>query len=423
MKEIENTRNIIEIQSFLDTSRWKGVRRDYTAQDVYRLRGSLEGQYPVAQAGAGKLWQMLHNEPLVKTFGALTGQMAVRMVQAGLKAIYCSGWQVASDANLDGHTYPDQSLYPVNSMPFLIKRINNAFLRRDQVQKVTGKGDIDWLAPIVADAESGFGGNLNAFELMRAMIEAGVAAVHFEDQLASEKKCGDMGGKVVIPASEFLKKIKAARLAADVMGVPTILIARTDAFGAKLLANYIDSHDEPFVAGPKNSAGLYRYKGGVEAAIARALVYAPYSDVVLYETSEPSLEEAKKFAETVHYHFPGRLLAYNFSPASNWKNLSKDILPVFQEELGKLGYRLQYVSLGGFHILNFYTFMTAREYVEKGLLAFTELRQSEFRAEFLGYSGHHNQEEVGTEYFDQIQLTIAGEDIETIAVKSPTEKE
>lgn len=404
--------------------RWMGVARDYAAEKVAKLRGSLCIQYTIAQVGAEKLWRACNEEPFVRALGAVTGHQAVQMVSAGLGAIYCSGWQVAGDANSGGHTYPDQSLYSVDSVPRLVRRINNAFLRKDQIQRMTGKGNTDWMVPIVADAEAGFGGVLNVFELTRSTIEAGAAGVHFEDQLASEKKCGHMGGKVVIPTSEFVKKLKAARFAADVMGVPTVLIARTDGLSAKLLANDIDERDHPYIVGKRNSAGFFRYKGGVNAAIARALVYAPYADMLWCETSEPNLDEARKFAEAVHHHFPGKLLAYNCSPSFKWKKYLDDrVIASFQDELGKMGYKFQFVTLAGFHALNYAMFLLAREYAQSGMSAYVKLQEAEFEAEALGYTAHRHQEEVGTGYFDEVQLAITGEDTETVALKGSTEED
>lgn len=415
---------IRHIEELWKTSRWRGTVREHTAEDVYKLRGSTRIQHSLAQNGADKLWDRCNNDSFVRALGAVTGHQAVQMVAGGLRSIYCSGWQVAGDANSDGHTYPDQSLYTVDSVPKLVRRINNALLRKDQVQRLTGKGNIDWMAPLVADAEAGFGGVLNVFELMKAMIKAGASGVHFEDQLASEKKCGHLGGKVVIPTSEFIKKLKAARFAADVMGTSTLLIARTDALSAKLLANDIDERDRPFVMGKRNSAGFFKFKGSVDAAIARALVYAPYADMLWCETSEPNLEEAGIFAEVVHHHFPGKLLAYNCSPSFKWKKYLDDrTIASFQDELGKMGYKFQFVTLAGFHSLNYAMFMLSRDYARHGMPAYVKLQEDEFAAEELGYTAVRHQEEVGTGYFDSVQLAITGEDTETVALRGSTEEE
>lgn len=415
---------IKHIEELWKTSRWRGTVREHTAEQVYKLRGSTRIEYSLAQNGAEKLWDRCNNDAFVRALGALTGHQAVQMVTAGLRAIYVSGWQVAGDANIDAETYPDQSIYSPVSVPYLVRRINNALLRKDQIQRLTGKGNIDWMVPSVADAEAGFGGSRDVFELMKKMIVAGAAGVHFEDQLSSEKKCGHLGGKVVIPTHEFVKKLKAARLAADVMGVSTLLVARTDALSAKLLANDIDESDESFVVGKRNSAGFFKFKGGVEASIARALVYAPYADMLWCETSEPNLEEARKFADAIHHHFPGKLLAYNCSPSFRWKKFLDDrTIASFQEELGKMGYKFQFVTLAGFHALNYAMFMLAKGYVQSGMSAYVELQEDEFAAEALGYTAHRHQEEVGTGYFDEVELTVSGEDTETVAMRGSTEEE
>jgi isocitrate lyase len=358
-------------QRWATDPRWKGIRRDYTALDVIRLRGSVRIEYTLARRGAERLWQLLHTEPYVATFGALTGAQAVQMVRAGLKAIYVSGWQVAADANLAGQTYPDQSLYPVNSVPALVRRIQNALLRADQIDWVEGHRERDWLVPIVADTEAGFGGIIHAFELMKAMIEAGAAGVHFEDQLAAEKKCGHLGGKVLIPTGQFIRILNAARLAADVLDVPTLLIARTDARSATLLTSDIDERDRPFLTGERTPEGYFVVRGGLESAIARALAYAPYADLLWFETSRPDLEEARRFAEAIHATFPGKLLAYNCSPSFNWKrHLDDAAIARFQRELAAMGYKFQFITLAGWHLLNLHTFELARSYRQEGMSAY-----------------------------------------------------
>jgi isocitrate lyase len=403
--------------------RWKGIHRPYTAKDVVRLRGSISIEYTLARRGAERLWNLLHTEPYVPALGALTGNQAVQQVHAGLKAIYLSGWQVAGDANLSGQMYPDQSLYPVNSVPALVRGINNAFLRADQIQHASGKNGIDWLAPIVADAEAGFGGNLNAFELMKAMIDAGASAVHFEDQLASAKKCGHMGGKVVVPIREFEQKLTAARLAADICGVPTVLIARTDANSAGLLLSDIDPRDEPFLSGERTSEGFYQFRGGLDAAIARGLAYAPLADMLWCETSEPNLMEAKRFAESVHQQFPGKLLAYNCSPSFHWSGkLDEATIAKFQRELAAMGYKFQFVTLAGFHVLNLSMYELAREYARSGMKAYSELQDREFQRAEDGYSAVRHQAFVGTGYFDEVAQTIAAGESSTTALKGSTEE-
>src|SRR5579871_5107868 len=383
--------------------RWKGIARPYSPEEVVRLRGTVQVEYTLARLGAERLWNLLHTESYIPALGALTGNQAVQQVQAGLKAIYLSGWQVAGDANLAGQMYPDQSLYPSNSVPALARAINNALQRADQIHHADGGDETYWFAPIVADAEAGFGGPLNAFELMKAMIDAGASAVHFEDQLASAKKCGHMGGKVVVPISEFIQKLSAARLAADILGVPTILIARTDANSATLLLSDADSADDPFITGRRTPEGFFQFRGGIDAAIARGLAYAPYADMLWCETSTPDLAEARKFAEAIHAQFPGKLLAYNCSPSFNWKKKLDDVtIANFQQELGKMGYAFQFVTLAGFHALNMSMFHLARGYAHSGMTAYSKLQQEEFAAQELGYKGVKHQAFVGTGYFDEI---------------------
>jgi isocitrate lyase len=404
------------------SERWSGIRRDYAAEDVLRLRGSIEIKYTLAEMGAERLWQLLHSEPYVSALGALTGNQAVQQVRAGLKSIYLSGWQVAADANLAGHMYPDQSLYPSNSVPQVVKRINQALQRADQIDHCEGRTDTHWFAPIIADAEAGFGGNLNAFELMKMMIEAGAAAVHFEDQLASEKKCGHLGGKVLVPTSAFIRTLTAARLAADVMGVDTLIIARTDAHSANLLTSDVDERDHAFLTGERTAEGFHRIKGGLEAAIARGVAYAPYADLVWCETSTPDLDEAREFAEGIHKHFPGKMLAYNCSPSFNWaKKLDAETIAKFQRELGAMGYKFQFVTLAGFHALNFSMFELARQYQEEGMTAYSRMQQAEFAAEQHGYTATKHQREVGTGYFDEVAKVISNGEASTIALEDSTE--
>jgi isocitrate lyase len=405
--------------------RWQGITRPYSAQDVVRLRGSIHIEHSLARLGAERLWELLHTESYVPALGALTGNQAVQQVQAGLKAIYLSGWQVAGDANLAGQMYPDQSLYPANSVPTVVRAINNAFTRADQIHHSEGKNGIHWFAPIIADAEAGFGGCLNAFELMKGMIEAGAAGVHFEDQLASAKKCGHMGGKVLVPAQEFVHKLIAARLAADVCGVPTIVIARTDANSAKLLTTDSDIRDVDFLTGERTSEGYLGFKGGLDAAIARGLIYAPYADMIWCETSEPDLEEARRFAEAIHERFPGKLLAYNCSPSFHWRRkLDDSAIARFQRELGAIGYKFQFVTLAGFHALNFSMFELARHYATGGMSAYARLQDQEFAsAESAGYSAVRHQRFVGTGYFDEVAQTIANGASSTVALAGSTEAE
>jgi isocitrate lyase len=407
-----------------DTQRFAGVRRDYSEADVRRLRGSVTVRHTLAELGARRLWSLLQSEPYVPALGALTGNQAMQMVRAGLKAIYLSGWQVAADANNAGQMYPDQSLYPASSVPDVVRKINNTFRRADQIQTMEGKGDIHWFAPIVADAEAGFGGPLNAFELMKAMIEAGAAGVHFEDQLASEKKCGHLGGKVLLPIQQFIRTLNAARLAADVEDVPTVLVARTDAHSAQLLTADVDPRDRPFLTGERTPEGFFRIKPGVgvDYAIARGLAYAPYADLLWWETSEPNLEEAERFAHAVHAQFPGKLLAYNCSPSFNWrKKLDAQTIATFQARLGALGYKFQFVTLAGFHSLNYATFNLARDYRTRGMAAYSELQQAEFAAEAEGYTATRHQREVGTSYFDAVAVAVSGGQSSTTAMAGSTE--
>ncbi|MBD1372524.1 isocitrate lyase [Hazenella sp. IB182357] len=404
--------------------RWNGIKRDYTAEDVLKLRGSLKIEYTLAQKGAERLWKLMHEDPFVRALGALTGNQAVQQVKAGLKAIYLSGWQVAADANLSGHMYPDQSLYPANSVPQVVKRINQALQRADQIEHTEGNKTREWFAPIVADAEAGFGGPLNVFELMKGMIEAGAAGVHFEDQLASEKKCGHLGGKVLIPTAQAVRNLISARLAADVLGVPTVLIARTDANAAELITSDVDSRDSEFLTGERTPEGFFRIRSGLQTAIARGLAYAPYADLIWCETSEPNLEEARQFAEAIHAKFPGKLLAYNCSPSFNWKKkLDDETIAKFQEELGKMGYKFQFVTLAGFHALNHSMFQLAKGYGERGMAAYSELQQAEFGAEKEGYTATRHQREVGTGYFDQVSMVVSGGTSSTTALSGSTEEE
>jgi isocitrate lyase len=405
--------------------RFEGITRPYSVADVDRLRGRYKVEHTVARLGAQRLWELMHTDDYVNALGAMTGNQAMQQVRAGLKAIYISGWQVAADANDAGAMYPDQSLYPVNSVPLLVKRINNALLRADQIESAEGKHAVDqWLVPLVADAEAGFGGPLNAFELMKHMIEAGAAGVHFEDQLASEKKCGHMGGKVLVPIAHFIRTLVAARLAADVAGVPTVLVARTDADSARLLTSDIDERDRPFItSSERTSEGFYRIDGGVQYAIARALAYAPYADVLWCETSTPDLHEAKVFAEGVHARYPGKLLAYNCSPSFNWgKHLDDVTIAKFQRELGAMGYRFQFVTLAGFHALNHSMFALAKAYKSEGMAAYSRLQQAEFSAEKAGYTATKHQREVGTGYFDDVAQVIAGGASSTLALHGSTEQ-
>lgn len=403
--------------------RWAGIQRAYTAEDVVRLRGTVAVEHSLARRGAERLWKSMQNEPFVNALGALTGNQAMQQVKAGLQAIYLSGWQVAADANVAGEMYPDQSLYPANSVPLVVKRINSTLLRADQLHHAEGKDDLDWLVPIVADAEAGFGGVLNAFELMKAMIEAGAAGVHFEDQLASVKKCGHMGGKVLVPTREAVEKLNAARLAADVLGVPTILVARTDADAADLLTSDIDANDQPFATGERTVEGFFRVRAGLEQAISRGLAYAPYADLVWCETSKPNLEQARQFAEAIHAKFPGKLLAYNCSPSFNWKrNLDDATIAKFQQELGAMGYKFQFITLAGFHSLNYGMFELAHGYARRQMSAFVELQEKEFAAAEQGFTAVKHQREVGTGYFDAVTQAIQQGKSSTVALKGSTEE-
>jgi isocitrate lyase len=410
-------------QDWATNPRWKGVKRSYSAADVVRLRGSLQPEHTLARRGAEKLWNLVNTEPFVNTLGALTGNQAMQQVKAGLKAIYLSGWQVAGDANSAGEMYPDQSLYPVNSVPQVVKRINNTFQRADQIQWSEGRDDVDFFAPIVADAEAGFGGVLNAFELMKAMIDAGAAGVHFEDQLASVKKCGHMGGKVLVPTREAVAKLVAARLAADVCGVPTVLLARTDAEAADLVTSDVDANDKPFLTGERTVEGFYRTRNGLEASISRGLAYAEVADMIWCETGKPDLVFAKKFAEAIRAKFPGKLLAYNCSPSFNWKkNLDDATIAKFQRELGAMGYKFQFITLAGFHSLNYSMFELAHGYARDNMTAFVELQEKEFAAIDKGFTAVKHQREVGTGYFDAVTTTIERE-ASTAALKGSTEDE
>jgi isocitrate lyase len=403
--------------------RWAGVTRPYTAEDVIRLRGSLREEHTLARHGAERLWDLLHTEDHVAALGCLTGGQAVECVKAGLQAIYLSGWQVAADANLAGQTYPDQSLYPANSVPAVVRRINNALRRADQIAWSAGSGDREWLAPIVADAEAGFGGTLNAFELMGSMIEAGAAGVHFEDQLASEKKCGHLGGKVLVPTGQFERTLAAARLAADIADVPTILIARTDALSATLLTSDVDERDRRFLTGERTSEGFFRVRDGMEAAVARGLAYAPYADMLWCETSTPDLEEARVFAEAILDRCPDTMLAYNCSPSFNWKqHLDEEEIARFRKELAAMGYRFQFVTLAGFHALNASMFELARGYAEEGMTAYVRLQQREMGLEPDGYTATRHQQEVGTGYFDLVSRAISGGTSSTTALDGSTER-
>jgi len=403
--------------------RWNGILRDYTTHDVENLRGSVDVSYTLAELGANRLWHLLHTEDFVAALGALTGNQAIQQVRAGLKAIYLSGWQVAADANLSGHMYPDQSLYPANSVPSVVKRINQALQRADQIDHLEGNGKTYWYAPIIADAEAGFGGALNAFELMKAMIEAGAAAVHFEDQLASEKKCGHLGGKVLVPTSTFIRTLTSARLAADVLDVPTVVIARTDANSAHLITSDIDERDRPFLTGERTPEGFFIMKGGLDVAIDRAISYAPYADLIWCETSEPNVEEARRFAAAVHAVYPGKMLAYNCSPSFNWaRKLDDDAIARFQRELGAMGYKFQFVTLAGFHALNHGMFELARQYRNEGMTAYSRLQQQEFASEQYGYTATRHQREVGTGYFDEVAKVISAGQSSTVALAGSTEK-
>lgn len=410
-------------QAWRHDRRWLGIRRSYAAGDVDRLRNSFEIRHPLAERAAERLWQLLSSEDFVPALGAMTGNQAMQQVKAGLNAIYCSGWQVAADANLSGQMYPDQSLYPCNSVPELVRRINQTLLRADQIDHSEGRNGTYWMAPIVADAEAGFGGTVHAYELVKALIDAGAAGIHLEDQLASEKKCGHLGGKVLVPTRQFVATLTAARLASDVLDVPTVLIARTDAGSARLITSDVDEDDRPFILPERTPEGFHRLSGGLDAAIARGLAYAPYADLLWMETSTPDLEEARRFADAVHRDFPGKWLAYNCSPSFNWASrLDAFTIRKFQRELGAMGYKFQFVTLAGFHALNHSMFALAHDYRDRGMLAYSEMQQQEFAAEPLGYTATRHQREVGTGYFDLVREVIAGGAAATAAMSGSTEE-
>lgn len=410
--------------SWKNSERWNGVKRVYDAKDVIRLRGSVTIEHTLARLGAKRFWYLLQTSPYVAALGAVTGNQAIQQVEAGLRAIYVSGWQIAADANTSGHMYPDQSLYPADSAPRLVRNINQALQRADQIQWSEGRGTVGYFAPIIADAEAGFGGNLNAFEITKSLIEAGAAAVHFEDQLTSAKKCGHMGGKVLVPAMEFIQKLSAARLAADVMGVPTVIIARTDANGAYLLTSNHDPRDHEFLTGERTVEGYFRYRGGIEAAIARGLAYAPYADVIWCETSEPNLEEARQFAEAIHSHFPRKILAYNCSPSFNWRRkLDSATISKFNDSLAEMGYRFHFVTLAGFHALNHSMFDLALDFQHRGMAAYADFQVREFESERRGYRATTHQRFVGTGYFDELAQKIAGGSLSTAALHGSTEED
>ena len=425
----------IKNEKYISTSnkkineRWNNLKRLYSPKDVLKLKGTVKIEYSIAQQGSEKLWKYLNEDEFVQTFGVLTGNQAVQHAKAGLKALYISGWQVAADANTSGNTYPDQSLYPVDSVPNLVKRINSALLRTDQVEtmeRLENKGvtSEDRMLPIVADAESGFGGPLNVFELMKAMIEAGAAGVHFEDQLSSEKKCGHMGGKVLVPTQTQIRTLNSARLAADVMNVSSIILARTDANAANLITSDIDEYDKPFITGERTIEGFYKTRPGLDQAISRGLAYAPYADLIWCETAKPDLDEAKKFAEAIHKNFPDQLLSYNCSPSFNWKkNLDKETMKKFQVELGKMGYKFQFITLAGFHLNNYATFKLAKAYKKNGMAAYSELQEAEFNAEKYGYTSTKHQREAGTSYFDAISQALTQGKSSTVAMSGSTEEE
>jgi isocitrate lyase len=418
-------KQIAELEKeWAENSRWKGVRRDYRAADVVKLRGSVLVEHTLARLGAEKLWRLVHQDEPLCALGAVTGNQAIQEVQAGLKAIYCSGWQVAGDGNSSGQMYPDQSLYPVDSVPKMVERINNAFTRTDEIYSLNGDDSIDWFAPIVADAEAGFGGNLNAFELMKHMIRSGAAGVHFEDQLSSAKKCGHMGGKVLVPTQEAVAKLSAARLAADVLGVPTVLIARTDADAANLITSDADERDREFIIGERTAEGFFRARAGLDQAIARGLAYAPYADMIWCETSKPDLEQARKFADAIHAEFPEQLLAYNCSPSFNWKaNLDDRTMACFREELGAMGYKFQFITLAGWHALNSSMFKLSLAYKADGMFAYSKLQQEEFADEQHGFRATKHQSFVGAGYFDAVQNTIMSGQSSTTAMDGSTEEE
>ena len=418
-----NGNQVAEIQREWEGSRWEGIERPYTAEDVARLRGTVKIEHTLARLGAERLWELMHERPFVRALGALTGNQAVQQVKAGLEAIYLSGWQVAADANLAGQMYPDQSLYPANSVPHVVKRINQALQRADQIDQSEGRNGTHWFAPILADAEAGFGGALNVFELTKGMIESGAAGIHFEDQLASEKKCGHMGGKVLLPTAQAVRNLISARLAADVMGVPTVIVARTDADGADLITSDVDPTDAEFLTGERTMEGFYRTRSGLDQAIARGLSYAPYADVVWCETSKPDIEQARRFAEAIHEKFPGKLLAYNCSPSFNWrKNLSDEDIATFQEQLGEMGYKFLFITLAGFHTLNYSMFELANGYKDRGMAAYSELQEAEFDAEEKGYTATKHQREVGAGYFDDVAQVVAGGMASTTALTGSTEE-
>ena len=425
MSQANQSRQAAELQQqWQQHPRWRGVTRPYSAEDVLRLRGSINIEYTLARMGAEKLWRYMQQQTYVNALGALTGNQAMQQVKAGLQAIYLSGWQVAADANNAGQMYPDQSLYPVSSVPEVVRRINQTLQRADQIQSAEGEGDIDWFAPILADAEAGFGGVLNAHELMKDMIAAGAAAVHFEDQLASAKKCGHMGGKVLVPTREAVQKLIAARLAADICNVPSIIVARTDAMAANLLTSDVDDRDKRFLLGERTAEGFYRVNNGLDQAIDRALSYAPYADLLWCETGTPDLQQARDFAAAVHEKFPGKMLAYNCSPSFNWKqNLSEADIKRFQNELGNLGYKFQFITLAGFHALNYSMFELARGYKQSQMAAYVELQEAEFAAEEVGYTATKHQREVGTGYFDQLTQVISGGESSLSALSGSTEEE
>ena len=407
-----------------DSPRWKGIKREYSAADLMKLRGSVVIEHTLARLGAEKLWRLVNQEKPLCALGALTGNQAIQEIQAGLKAIYCSGWQVAGDGNSAGEMYPDQSLYPVDSVPKMVERINNAFLRTDEIYTLNGDSNVDWLAPIIADAEAGFGGNLNAFELMKSMIKAGAAGVHFEDQLSSAKKCGHMGGKVLVPTSEAVGKLTAARLAADVLGVPTMLLARTDADAANLITSDTDERDLPFITGERTAEGFFCTNPGIDQAISRGLSYAPYADMLWCETSKPDLKQAQKFADAIHAQFPGKLLAYNCSPSFNWKaNLDDETMKHFREELGAMGYKFQFITLAGWHALNSSMFKLSRAYKTEGMYAYSKMQEQEFADEKHGFRAAKHQSFVGAGYFDAVQNTIMQGLSSTTAMDGSTEEE
>ncbi len=411
-------------KDWAENPRWKGITRPYSAEDVDRLRGTVHIEHSLARRGAEKLWTLVNEEPFINALGAMTGNQAMQQVKAGLKAIYLSGWQVAADANIAGEMYPDQSLYPVNSVPAVVRKINSTLIRADQIHHSEGKDDIDWFAPIVADAEAGFGGVLNAFELMKAMIDAGAAGVHFEDQLAAAKKCGHMGGKVLVPTQEAVQKLVAARLAADVMGVPTLVFARTDSEAANLITSDFDENDKPFCTGERTSEGYYRVMNGLQQAISRGLAYAPYADLIWCETGKPDLEFARQFAEAIHRKFPGKLLSYNCSPSFNWKkNLDDATIAKFQRELGAMGYKFQFITLAGFHSLNYGMFDLAYGYARDNMTAFVDLQQKEFAAAERGFTAVKHQREVGTGYFDEVTQVIQSGQSSVTALTGSTEEE